>query len=234
MLDDPHVLRHAVGAYRAAAKAVGIAWPDHAGTTVGQPPDPVYRIFNVDRIAEQLTWLESLGFDSSRLLPNGGWIMPWPTDVGEALDYLSFSIGTPFPWRHQMPLFNFDVILYTFVLDGEHEGEIWRYEISPDAWDAVRAATSLATLFTQWAKGIASGVVFRRDLDQWLLLDNTLLEQATDLDPFAFPASLIPNEQRLRTRQQKCGVDMDCIDRGAECQEELLDAIDTARASLDG
>lgn len=232
-LDDPRVLRDAVGAYRAVATAAGIAWPGHAGTTGGQPPGLAHRIFDVDRIAPQLTWLESQGWNSRRLLPDGGWIMPWPTDAGEALDYLSFSIGTPFPWRHQMPLFHFDFTVYTFVLKDEHEGEVWRYEWGSDLWDSVRAATSLATLFTEWTKGIAAGVVSYRNLDQWLLVDDQLLDEAVDLDPFAFPVS-ITNEPLLRAYQRECGVDMHCISRGPECQEELLDAIGAVRASLDG
>ena len=98
-----------------------------------------------------------------------GWRMPWP-EGGDALDYLGLSIGTPFPWRQQLPLFFFDAVLYTFVLAGDHEGEIWRYEISPDAWDSVRAATSLATLFDQWTRGIAAGVVVYDEQSKWLLV----------------------------------------------------------------
>jgi hypothetical protein len=44
--------------------------------------------------------------------------------------------------------------------------------------------------------------------------------------------SALSNEPLLRARQQACGVDMDCIDRGFECYEELPDAIDATRASL--
>jgi hypothetical protein len=36
----------------------------------------------------------------------------------------------------------------------------------------------------------------------------------------------------LRTRQRECGVDMDCVDRGPDCHEELLDAIAATQASL--
>ena len=195
----------------------------------------------MDHFAEQLIWLQSRGWHSQRLLPNGGWILPWPTDVGEALDNLSFSIATPFPWRHQLPLFHFEIIVYTFVLAGDHEGEIWRYEASPDAWDSVRAATSLAALFTEWTKGIDAGVVRYHDLDRWLLVRDDvdmafeLQEGDTHLDPFAFPVS-VPYPQRplLRARQRDCGVDMDGIDRGPDCQTELLDAIAATRASLGG
>jgi len=128
--------------------------------------------------------------------------------------------------------------MYTFVLKGDREGEIWRYEASPDGWDSVRAATSLAALFTEWTKGIAAGVVLYRDLDKWLHVGdgvhdpfNVLLERTPDLDPFAFPVS-ISHEPLLRARQRECGVDMDCIERGPDCHEELLDAIDATRASL--
>ncbi|GAA5179323.1 hypothetical protein GCM10023322_08970 [Rugosimonospora acidiphila] len=247
MLDSLRVLRGAAEAYRTAATAAGLAWPDHAAAERpdlgGEPaPDLVHRLFAVDQVAEQLSWLQAQGWDSQRLFPNGGWLLPWPTDVGETLDKLSFTIGTPFPWRQQIPLFQFDLIVYTFVLAGEHEGEIWRYEASPDAWDSVRASTSLAALFTQWADGIAGGVVSYRELDQWLIVGahvqdpfQELLERAVDLDPFAFPVSVpYPWWSRLRERQRECGVDLECIERGDECQLELLDAIAAARASLRG
>ncbi|MEV6811827.1 hypothetical protein [Micromonospora sp. NPDC051296] len=238
MLDDMRVLRDAVAEYRVAATAAGITWPERAEPPGGQPPGLVYRLFDVDHVAEQLTWIESQGWHLQRLLPNGGWVMPWPTDGGEALENLSFSIGTPFPWRHQLPLFHFDVLLYTFVLAGEHEGEIWRYEIAPDARDPVRAATSLAALFTEWTKGIAADVVVYNDLNGWLQVGDgarrdidMLLERVPDLDPLAFPVSM-PEQPLLRARQRECGVDMTCIDRGFDCHEELLDAIAATRASL--
>jgi hypothetical protein len=242
MLDDMAVLRTAAEGYRAAATAAGLPWPEHADPPGGLPPDRVRRIFDVDHIAEQLTWFESQGWHAQRLLPDGGWVRPWPTDAGEALDSLSFSIGTPFPWLHQMPLFDFEIIVYTFVLAGDYEGEIWRYEASPDAWDSVRAATSLAGLLTEWTKGLTAGVVYCRDLDKWLFVGDpdgvhdpldVLLERTPDLDPFAFPVSVpYPKWPVLRARQRECGVDMDCIHRGPECQEELLDAIAATRAPL--
>ncbi|MEV4423125.1 hypothetical protein AB0L40_24575 [Patulibacter sp. NPDC049589] len=235
MLDDMGDLRDAVVGYRAAAIAAGLTWS--AAATSGEPPDLVHRLFDVDHVAEQLVWLQSLGWDG-RLLPNGGYLLPWPTAGSEALESLAFSIGTPFGWRHQVPLFHFDFLLYTFVLAGDHEGEIWRYEISPDAWDAVRAATSLAALFRQWTRGIAAGVVVHRDQTGWLQVGDgvrrdvdMLLERMPDLDPLAFPVSM-PEQPLLRARQRECGVDTDCIERGFECQEELLDAIAAARASL--
>jgi hypothetical protein len=238
MFDDMTVLRAAAEVYRAAATAAGITWPEYPAPDSGPPSDLVYRLFDVDHIAEQLIWLQSRGWAAQRLFPDGGWLLPWPTDADETLDNLSFSIGTPFPWRHQLPLFHFEFAVYTFVLEGDHEGEIWRYEVSPDAWDSVRAATSLATLFTEWTKGINAGVVNYRDLDKWLHVGDdvhdpldVLLQRSPDLDPFAFPVS-ISNEPLLRARQRECGVDMDCIDQGADCQEDLLDAIDATRASL--
>lgn len=238
MLDDMTVLWDAAEAYRAAATAAGIAWPDYPDPHGGQPPDLVYRLFDVDHIAEQLIWLQSQGWHSQRLFPDGGWLLPWQTAPDELLDYLSFSIATPFPWRHQLPLFCFEISMYTFVLKGDHEGEIWRYEYDPDTWGSVRAATSLAALFTEWTKGIAAGVVFYTDRDKWLHVGDdvhdpldVLLQRAPDLDPFAFPV-FSSNEPLLRARQRECSVDMDCIDRGADCQEELLDAIDATRASL--
>src|SRR5262245_53543727 len=129
MLDEPQDLHAVAAAYRAAVTAAGLTWPSPPapGSTGpgGEPPlDLVRRIFAVDQVPEQLTWLQAQGWHRERLFPNGGWLMPWPDDAGEALDNLSFAIGTPFPWRQQMPLFHFDFIIYTFVLAGEHAGEI--------------------------------------------------------------------------------------------------------------
>ncbi|MFE9773630.1 hypothetical protein ACFYOV_18570 [Streptomyces sp. NPDC005931] len=239
MLDDLPALHAAVQAYRTAASAAGLSWPAVGSASDGQPPQPVHLLFDVEHVAEQVTWLHSQGWHARRLLPNGGKLLPWPVG-GDALDMLSLSVGVPFPWRHQLPLFHFDVILYTFVLAGEHEGEIWRYEIAPDAWDAVRAATSLAALFSTWTKGIKCGVITYHDANGWLSVSNgtrsgldLLGEQAPHLDPLAFPVS-VALHPLLRTRQAECGVDMNSVDRGFACMEELLDEIDAARVSLGG
>ncbi len=247
MLDSLQVLRNAAEAYRTAATAAGLPWPrqaesDRPGRDGGPAPDLVRRLFAVDQVAEQLTWLQAQGWDTGRPFPNGGWLLGWPADVGETLDNLSFAIGTPFPWRQQMPLFHFEIIVYTFVLAGEHEGEIWRYEASPDAWDSVRAATSLAALFNQWTAGIRSGVISYQEPGQWLLLGTDaqdpfqlLIDRAAELDPVAFPEPVPPTWfPQLRERQRECGVDMECIERGADCQFELLDAIAAVRTSLGG
>src|SRR5947209_458271 len=116
MLDELSAVRYAAQAYRTAATAAGVAWVDQAQATPGGPPELVYRLFDVAHVAEQLVWLQSQPWHGQTLLPGGGWLEPWPTDVGTTLDYLAFSIGTPFPWRHQMPLFAFGRIMFTFVL----------------------------------------------------------------------------------------------------------------------
>ncbi|MET8263975.1 hypothetical protein ABZU92_08265 [Micromonospora arida] len=228
MLDDMRVLRDAVREYRVAATAAGLDWPDQGESPAGQPPDVVHRIFGVDHVAEQLTWLQSQRWPDRQVLPHVGWRMPWP-EGGDALDYLGLSIGTPFPWRQQMPVFHFDSVLYTFVLAGEHEGEIWRYPVSEDSWESVRAATSLATLFDQWTRGIAEGVVVYDEQSKWLLVED--LARAPGLDPLAFPVSPV-QETLLRARQRECGVDMAAVEDGFEHSEELSDAIDAAKASL--
>ncbi len=238
MLDDMPTLREAARGYRAAASAAGLTWPA-ADTPPGvrPPPDLIHRLFDVDHVAEQVSWLQSQGWHAQRLLPDGGELLPWPAD-GEALDTLSLSVGVPFPWRHQLPLFHFGTVVYTFVLAGEYEGEIWRYEIAPDAWDAVRAATSLAALFSTWTKGINAGVIGYDRFNRWLSVsDGTrdslglLQERAPNLDPFAFPVS-VALHPLLRARQAECGVDLSCVDRGFERMEELLDEIAAIRTSL--
>ena len=242
MLDEMRALRDAAQAYRAAATAAGLVWPEQADTQGAQPPDLdlVCRLFDVDHVPEQLSWLESQGWDSSWLFPNGGRLLPWPTDdtASESLRQLSFSVATPFHWRHQFPLFRFNVYVFTFVLDGGHEGEIWRYLISPDQWDPVCAAPSLAALFTEWTKGIAAGVVDYQEHNKWLRVGETpgtrpfevLQQRVPDLDPMAFAID-IP-VQVMQERQRECGVDLDCIDRGFECLEELVDDLEAVRASL--
>ncbi|TNH22078.1 hypothetical protein FHG89_29930 [Micromonospora orduensis] len=228
MLDDMRVLRDAVRGYRVAATAAGLDWPGEIESPTEQPPEQVRRIFDVDHVAEQLCWLQSQRWPHRRLLPNAGWRMPWPEDA-DALDYLGLSIATPFPWRQQLPLFHFDFALFTFVLAGEHEGEVWRYEISPDAWDSVRAAPSLATLFDQWTRGITTGAITYDGSSGWLVVEEPGL--APGLDPLAFPVAPI-EETLLRARQRECGVDMTAVEDGFEYNEKLLDAIDAAKASL--
>lgn len=241
MLDDMSVLREAARKYQAAATAAGLTWPPAAAPSgASSAPDLVHRLFDVDHVAEQVTWLQAQGWDSRRLLPNGGWLLPWPTatDAGEALDNLSLSVGTPFHWRHQLPLFHFEFLIYTFVLAGEHEGEIWRYEIAPDAWDAVQAATSLSALFTEWTKGFTAGVVYYDDPNSCLIVGErdrgdveALMAHTSALDPLAFPVSM-PDHPLLRQRQAECGVDMSCVDRGSEIMDELMEQADTIRAQL--
>jgi hypothetical protein len=86
---------------------------------------------------------------------------------------------------------------------------------------------------------IAAGVVYHRALDGWLMVGepteiarpfDVLRQQAPDLDPLAFPID-IPAPV-MRERQREHGVDLDCIDRGPECQGELQDAVFAVRASL--
>ncbi|MFG3701730.1 hypothetical protein ACGF5C_28060 [Micromonospora sp. NPDC047620] len=124
------------------------------------------------------------------------------------------------------------------MLTGDNEREIWRYQIDADDWNPVRAAPCLAVLFTEWTKGFAANVYDRSPYDTWLHIGydgrdpvEVLLER--DLDPFAFPVyiSQHPHKDLLRARQLECGVDVDRVDQ-PERQEELLDAIDAALASL--
>jgi hypothetical protein len=232
MLDEMRVLRDAAQAYRMAATAAGVTWPDGAGPRDAPPPDLdlVHRLFDVDRIPEQLSWLLSQGWDGGHLFPDGGQLQPWPAadTAAETLDMLSASVGTPFHWRHQVPLFFFGTYVYTFVLEGDREGEIWRYLISPDTWDPVRAAAGLATLFDQWTAGIAARVVHYSDVSRFLLAG----EPSGDLDPLAFPND-IP-AALLRDRQRACGVFLDHPDRGFESWEELLEEVLAVQAEFDG
>jgi hypothetical protein len=239
MLDDMRVLRDGVEGYRAAATAAGVPWVDEEDRVDGLPVDVLCRVFDVDRIAEQPIWLNSQGLPYGRVLPDGAFPVMW-NQAGELLDHLSFAVGIPFHWRHQLPLFMHDHIVFTFVLAGEREGEIWRYQIDPDDWNPVRAAASLAALFTEWTNGFAADVYVRSPYDSWLHVgegqrDPVGLLVERDLDPFAFPVyiSQYSHQELLRARQLGCGVDVARADQ-PERQEELLDAIARAVASLDG
>src|SRR5258705_7316676 len=139
MLDEMRVLREAARGYRGAAQVTGLAWPEPGDPQGAQPPDLglIRRVFDIDHVPEQLVWLETEGWDRRWPCPENGELTPWPTDdrtARESLAWLSFAIATPFHWRHQIPLFYAQPYVFTFVLEGDHEGEIWRYLISPDLY----------------------------------------------------------------------------------------------------
>jgi hypothetical protein len=237
MLDDMPTLRGAVATYRAAATAAGVPWPDGGERAGWLSPEALRRTFDVDRIPEQAIWLNSEALPYERILPCGAHPLPW-TDPAELLDYLSFAVATPFAWRHQLPMFFIDHVVFTFVLAGEHQGEVWRYQIDPDDWNPLRAAPSLAAMFTEWTKGFAVDVYQRSPYDTWLHIGADGREPVAalrerGLDPFAFPVhiSVYDNGDLIRARQRECGVDIDRAD-SPEHQEELQDAISAARSSL--
>ncbi|MER7333630.1 MULTISPECIES: hypothetical protein [unclassified Micromonospora] len=237
MLDDMRVLRSAVEDYRAAAAAAGVPWVDEDDRIDGMPVDVLCRVFDVDRVAEQPIWLNTQGLPYGRVLPSGAFPLVFDK-ADDLLGYLSFAVGIPFHWRHQLPMFMYEHIVFTFVLAGDNEGEIWRYQIGADDWNPVRASPSLAALFTEWTSGLAANVYFRSPYDSWLHVGDgerdpvdVLLERG--LDPFAFPVDIsqYSHKDLLRARQLECGVDVNRADQ-PECQEELLDAIDAALVSL--
>lgn len=236
VLDDMRALRSAVEGYRTAAAAAGVPWRDEDDRTDGLPVDVLCRVFDVDHIAEQPVWLNTQGLPYGRVLPDGAF--PLIGDkADDLLGYLSFAVGIPFHWRHQLPVFMTDHIVFTFVLAGDNVGEIWRYQIDADDWNPVRAATGLAALFAEWTNGFAAGVYYRSPYDSWLHVGDGENEQRDPvdvlrergLDPFAFPVhiSQYSHKDLLRARQAECGVDIDRADQ-PEHQEALLDAIDAA------
>lgn len=87
-----------------AATAVGIPWADDGDRSGGLPVDVLCRVFDVDHIAEQPIWLNTRALPHGRILPDGGFPMPW-TDADELLYDLTFAVAIPFYWRHQLPLF---------------------------------------------------------------------------------------------------------------------------------
>jgi hypothetical protein len=239
-LDDMRVLRSAVADYRDAATAAGVPWLDEDDRIPGLPVDVLCRIFDVDRVAEQPIWLNTEALPYGRVLPGGAFPLAW-NNADDLFGYLSFAVGIPFHWRHQLPLFMYEHIVFTFVLAGDNEAEIWRYQIGADDWNPVRAAHSLSALFTEWTKGFAANVYFRSPYDSWLHIgdgDNVERDpvgvlQERGLDPFAFPVDIsqYSHKDLLRARQLACGVDLDHANR-PERQEELLDAIEAALTTL--
>lgn len=237
MLDELSVLRAAVQAYQEAASAAGVPWPASGDRGEELPHDVLCRAFDVDHLPEQLTWLRTQDGRYERVLPGGAYMLPW-TDADELLGFLSFAVAIPFHWRHQIPLFFTDHLVFTYVLAGDREGEIWRYQIDADDWNPLRAAPSLAALFTEWTKGFAANVYDRAPFDGCLHIgcggrDPVEVLRAGSLDPFAFPVhvSAYPHADLIRARQLECGVDVARADE-FEAHEELLDAIDAARASV--
>ena len=59
-----------------------------------------------------------------------------------------------------------------------------------------------------------------------------LRERVPDVDFLAFFPVYVADESLLRARQRECGVDMDCIERGFDCYEELSDTVRATRRSL--
>lgn len=234
MLDDMPVLRSAVEEYRAAATAAGVPWQDEDDRTDGLPVDVLCRLFDVDHIAGQPIWLNTEALPYGRVLPDGAFPLI-EDNADDLLRYLSFAVGTPFHWRHQLPLFMTDHIVFAFVLAGDRLGEIWRYQIDVDDWNPARAATGLSAMFAEWTNGFAAGVYYRSPYDSWLHVGDgedeqrdpvdVLLERG--LDPFAFPVyiSQYSHKDLLRARQRECGVDIDRADQ-PEHQEALQDAIE--------
>jgi hypothetical protein len=247
MLDELPALQEAVQRYRAAATGAGLVWSAPAALSGGgvSAADVVLaeRIFAVDHIPEQVVWLYSQAEPWAGLFPQWGRLLPWPT-TSQALDVLSLSIGTPFHWRHQIPVFDFEWLTYTVVLTGPHVGEVWRYELTDTAEGAVRAAPSLAALFHQWADAISAGMVRHRGSDYAGLIFHDELaghpaEPSADrfrrceppLDMPAFPVSVI-DEPDLPLWQDECDVDVHGIEDPFEVYEALQDEVAAARRSL--
>jgi hypothetical protein len=200
MLDDMRVLRRAVESYRAATTAAGVPWVDEEDRVDGLPVDALCRIFDVDHIAEQPIWLNTQGLPYGRVLPDGAFPLVW-NKADDLLGYLSFAVGIPFHWRHQLPLFFIDHLVFTFVLTGDNHGEIWRYQIDADDWNPVRAAPSLAALFTEWTKGFAADVYDRSPYDTCLHIGHDGRDPSTcSLKATSTPSPFPCTSRNTRTR----------------------------------
>lgn len=238
MLDEIPVLRAAIENYRAAAVAAGYPWPESSTPDPNPRLDLARKAFDVEHLPEQLLWIQDQGLHD-RYFVDGLYMMGWPTrdSVRTAFDFLVLAAGVPFHWRRQIPLFFYEQIVFTFVLDGEHTGEIWRYEIDVDnLGTSIRAATSLAALFDQWTKGLASGLfTYSADL-QWFTTPGNggaeEFEPYPELDALAFPL-YIGHEPWLRERQRACGVDIAAAEREFDEYEQAMDEADAIFRSLD-
>lgn len=212
-------LDDAVGRYRDAVTAMGLAWRDGVAPTEDEVAF-ARRLFDVDTIPDDVVGLYELIEVEALVLPEVGYLLGWPAS-SQALVELGASIGVPFPWRWQMPVFNFERIFYTVVLAGPHAGEVWRYDVDVDAEEgAVRAAPDLATLFDQWADGIAAGMLHNEE--GFVMCNEEHLnppiepsaarfrESNPPLDMRAFPLPVF-DEPDLAAWQQECGVDPDAF-----------------------
>ena len=237
MLDEIPVLRAAAERYRDAAAAAGQPWPEPAAIDPNPRLDLARKVFDVEHLPEQLVWFQNLGWHE-RFFVNGVHLERWPTEAeaGTALDFLALAAGVPFHWRRQIPLFYSDEIAYMFVLDGDRAGEIWRYEVDVDNFGtAIRAASSLAALFGQWTKGLASGLFTYSDgLGCFTTPGNGGAEEFDaypELDVLAFPV-YIGQEPWLRERQRECGVDIAAAERDFEEYERAVEEVGAIRRSL--
>ncbi|MFG3343320.1 hypothetical protein [Glycomyces sp. NPDC048151] len=237
MLDEIPVLRAAAERYRDAAIAAGQPWPAPAAPDPNPPLDLARKVFDTDHLPEQLLWIQNLGWHDRHFV-NGCSMEPWPThdSVRTAFDFLVLAAGVPFNWRRQIPLFFHDEIVFMFVLDGDRVGEIWRYEIDVDNFGtAIRAATSLATLFDQWTAGLASGLFsYSPDLGWFSTSGNGGTEEFDlypGLDVLAFPV-YIGQEPWLRERQRACGVDTAAAERDFDEHEQAIDEAEAVYRSL--
>jgi len=232
VLDDMEDLRSSVERYRELAVAAGVSWRDMGKREAILPVGELCRTLDVERIPEQPLWLNGTGLPSARVLPCGAFPLAWQ-DAGHVLDSLSASVAVPFHWRHQLPLLTYERITFTFVLADGFEGEIWRYQFEPDAWNPVRAATSLVSMFEQWNKGFAADAYARGRSDRWLMVESVEQLLSLGLDPFAFPEhiSQVTELDLLRERQVACGVDLDRVD-DFDALEKLGDEVSAVQRSL--
>lgn len=236
MLDEVPALRAAAEGYRTAAIAAGYPWPASTAAGPNPPLDLVRKVFDVEHVPEQLLWMHAQGWDEQSFV-DGVYLYSWPTeaDARSTLDLLTLAGGVPFHWRHQIPLFSYEQILYMFVLAGDHAGEVWRYEIDVDNFGtSVRAATSLAGLFDQWTKGLASGL-FTYDAAYGFTTPGNggpeEFDAHPELDVLAFPV-YVGQEPWLRDRQRECGVDMASAERDFDAYEQVLDEAAAIARSL--
>ncbi|GAA2360925.1 hypothetical protein [Dactylosporangium salmoneum] len=231
MLDDMHDLRAAVARFQTSAVVAGVPWHDMQERPGNLTAGELCRVLGVDRIPEQILWLNGEALPYGRVLPAGAFPARWD-DAGQLLDALSASVGVPFFWRHQLPVLWYERVVFTFVVTGDREGEIWRYQFEPDDWNPVRAAPSLLAMFTEWNRGFDAGVYARQEWDDWLHVDAGALHGHA-LDSLAFPVHISQYDQGelLRRRQAECGVDL-AVAEDFEHIEALTDEVDAVRKSL--
>ncbi|MFI7588777.1 hypothetical protein ACIB24_17040 [Spongisporangium articulatum] len=233
-MGDLQALQGAADGWRRIVEALGVDWPVPGSDDV-VPAERLARYYDGPSVPAEVAWLHSYVRSGQLVLPEGTYLMDWPSTAKEAFFGLELAWPAPFPWRAQIPVITNNVLVFTVVLAESHAGEVWRYEIGEEAFAAVRAATDLATLFETWVQvGRADGLMLN-EVNRFVQLKADRFQEqyvrGLGVDPFAYPTAPL-DEEATRRRQRECGVDMDLVE-DVDAWVDLFDEVDATAERLD-